>query len=153
MLPIIDPDEDYLTIVAADEQFTASEARRKKELEEAHAKLRGRLCTTCSIHKPIANIAHLALSRILEAARVSSTRPGSVPSEQAHHNSLNELEQSGITLCKAISEAETTLASKEAELAGLKEETRRLEVYDPAAEHEKEMDGSAYVPLTITAFL
>ena len=41
MLPIIDPEEDYLTIVAAEEKIVASEARRKKELEEAHAKLKG----------------------------------------------------------------------------------------------------------------
>lgn len=41
MLPIMDPDEDYLTIVAAEESIGASEARRKKELEEAHANLRG----------------------------------------------------------------------------------------------------------------
>lgn len=41
MLPIIDPEEDYLTIVAAEEKIVASEARRKKELETAHAKLKG----------------------------------------------------------------------------------------------------------------
>jgi kinetochore protein Spc24 len=41
MLPIIDPEEDYLTIVAAEEKIIASETKRKKELEEAHAKLKG----------------------------------------------------------------------------------------------------------------
>lgn len=41
MLPIIDPDEDYLTIVAAEEQISASEARRKKEFEEALTNLKG----------------------------------------------------------------------------------------------------------------
>ena len=40
MLPIIDPEEDYMTIVAAEEKIIASETKRKKELEEAHAKLR-----------------------------------------------------------------------------------------------------------------
>ncbi|KAF4614710.1 hypothetical protein D9613_003237 [Agrocybe pediades] len=124
MLPIIDPEEDYLTIVSADEQFTASEARRKKELEETHAKLK-------------------ALMRVLEAARVSSTRPQSVPSEEAHISNLNELDATRLALAKSISEAEATLATKEAELANLKEETRRLELYDPATEHEKEMDGTA----------
>ena len=40
MLPIINPDEDYLTIVAAEEKIASSEAKRKKELEEAHAQLK-----------------------------------------------------------------------------------------------------------------
>lgn len=43
MLPIIDPEEDYLTIVAAEEKIIMSETKRKKELEEAHAKLKGAL--------------------------------------------------------------------------------------------------------------
>ncbi|KAH9484041.1 putative kinetochore protein spc24 [Psilocybe cubensis] len=123
MLPIIDPDEDYLTIVAAEEQISASEARRKKEFEEALTNLK-------------------ALSKVLEAARISSTRPGSVPSEQAHATTLNELDGTKISLAKAISDAETALGSKEAELSALKEDARKLEVYDPAAEHEKELDGS-----------
>lgn len=41
MRPVINPDEDYLTIVAVEQTVTASEARRKKELEEAHAKFKG----------------------------------------------------------------------------------------------------------------
>ncbi|KAF5331054.1 hypothetical protein D9619_006015 [Psilocybe cf. subviscida] len=124
MLPIMDPDEDYLTIVAAEESIGASEARRKKDLEEAHANLR-------------------ALSKILEAARVSSTRPASVPSEQAHITTLNDLDSSRLGLAKSISDAETMLGDKEGELTALKEEARRLEVYDPAAEHAKELNGSA----------
>jgi kinetochore protein Spc24, fungi type len=40
MLPIMNPDEDYLTIVAAEEKIASSEANRKKELEEAHAHLK-----------------------------------------------------------------------------------------------------------------
>jgi kinetochore protein Spc24 len=43
MLPIIDPEEDYLTIVAAEEKIAAAEARRKKELEEAYTNLKGQL--------------------------------------------------------------------------------------------------------------
>ncbi|KAJ3508633.1 hypothetical protein NLJ89_g5646 [Agrocybe chaxingu] len=124
MLPIMDPDEDYMTIVAAEEKFKESEAARKKELEEALANLK-------------------ALAKILEAARISSTRPASVPSEQAHATTLNELDSSRLSLAKSISDAEALLASKEAELAALKEEARMLEVYDPASEHEKELDGSA----------
>ena len=37
------------------------------------------------------------------------------------------------------------LGSKEAELAALKDEVRRLEGYDPALEHEKDLDSSAWV--------
>ncbi len=41
------------------------------------------------------------------------------------------------------------MVNKEAELASLKEESRKLELYDPANEHEKELDGDAYVFLKI----
>lgn len=44
MLPIIDPEEDYLTIVAAEEKIAVTEAKRKKELEEAHSNLKGKRC-------------------------------------------------------------------------------------------------------------
>jgi hypothetical protein len=40
MLPIMNPDDDYLTIVAAEEKIASSEAMRKKELEEVHANLK-----------------------------------------------------------------------------------------------------------------
>ncbi|KJA20213.1 hypothetical protein HYPSUDRAFT_68618 [Hypholoma sublateritium FD-334 SS-4] len=123
MLPIMNPDEDYLTIVAAEETMTLTAARRKKELEEGHARLK-------------------ALNRALEAARVSSTRPASVPTEQAHISTLNDLDSSRLSLAKAISDAETSLGSKDAELSALKDKARQLEVYDPAVDHEKELDGA-----------
>jgi len=41
MLPIINPEDDYLTIVAAEENISTSEARKKKEFEEDHTKLKG----------------------------------------------------------------------------------------------------------------
>ena len=44
MLPIMNPDDDYLTIVAAEEKIASSEAKRKKELEEVHANLK---CMSC----------------------------------------------------------------------------------------------------------
>ena len=43
MRPIIDPEEDYLTIVAAEEIIASAEAKRRKELEEAHATMKGNL--------------------------------------------------------------------------------------------------------------
>lgn len=77
-----------------------------------------------------------ALARVLEAARVSSTRPSSVPSAQEHASLLNELDASRLSLAKAINDAESALASKEAELTRLKESIRTLEDSDPAAEHD-----------------
>lgn len=41
MLPVMDPEEDYMTILAAEEKIASSEAARKKELEEVHANLKG----------------------------------------------------------------------------------------------------------------
>ncbi|THU99390.1 hypothetical protein K435DRAFT_717928 [Dendrothele bispora CBS 962.96] len=124
MAPMIDPDEDYVAIVEAEEKFAESEAKRRKELEEAYSRLK-------------------ALSKVLEAARVSSTRPKSVLSIEAHTATLNELDSSRLSLAKSISDAEGLLASREAELAVLKEETQSLEVYDPAVEHIKDLDGTA----------
>lgn len=43
MLPIIDFEEDYLTIVAAEERIAATEVKRKKELEDAHSTMKGDL--------------------------------------------------------------------------------------------------------------
>ena len=87
------------------------------------------------------------MSRVLETARISSKRVASVPSEEAHAETLEDLDATSLSLAKAISDSETLLANREAELAGLKEEAKRLETYDSASEHEKELDGSAYVVL------
>ncbi|KAM6500859.1 hypothetical protein JOM56_003873 [Amanita muscaria] len=119
---MIDPDEDFHTIVAAEESIAASHAKRKEQLEEAHAKLK-------------------ALSRALEAARVSAARPPSVPSAGAHAALVDELDSSKLSLMKAISDAEGMIADREAELTRLKEEARKLEDYDPSLEHEKELDS------------
>ncbi|KAJ6630665.1 hypothetical protein B0H10DRAFT_1982272 [Mycena sp. CBHHK59/15] len=121
---VVVPDDDYLTLVGAEEKIATAEAKRRKELDDVHATLK-------------------ALSKVLDAARVSSTRPTSVPSAQAHTSSLNELDVSRLSLAKSIKEAEGLVANKEAELTALKEEARRLEDYDPATEHEKELDGTA----------
>jgi kinetochore protein Spc24, fungi type len=45
MAPIIDPEEDYLTLVAFEDRMAQSDARRKKELDDAQTKLKGgKLC-------------------------------------------------------------------------------------------------------------
>ena len=79
-------------------------------------------------------LAMVALAKVLEAARASSTRPPTVPSAEAHTASLNELDGQKLSLMKAINDAESLLASKEAELARLKEDMRMLEELDPTAE-------------------
>lgn len=156
MAPIIDPEEDYLTILSAEEQIALTEAKRKKELEDAQANLKC-MCSYLAIcffiiwngkwcpKYHFAHEYHLALSRVLDAARVSSTRPSSVPSAEAHAAKVNELDVTRLSFGKAISDAEGYIASKEAELAALKEEMRGLEDCDPAVEHEKELDGTSYV--------
>ncbi len=73
---------------------------------------------------------------------MSSTRPASVPSANAHAALLNELDSGKLSLMKSISDMEGMITAKEAELARLKEEARRLEEEDPALEHEKELDSS-----------
>lgn len=66
-----------------------------------------------------------------------------MPSEEAHANALNDLDALRLSLAKSINDAEGILASKEAELASLKEECAKLETSDPAAEHE--LDATTYV--------
>ncbi|KAK7015003.1 hypothetical protein R3P38DRAFT_2998914 [Favolaschia claudopus] len=121
---VVDPDDDYLTLVAAEEAIAGSEAKRKKEVDELHSHLK-------------------ALSKVLDSARISATRPSSVPSAEAHASALNELDGANLSLAKSIKDTEGLVASKEGELTTLKEAARKLEDYDPATEHEKALDGTA----------
>ncbi|KAF8844907.1 hypothetical protein BDN67DRAFT_921009 [Paxillus ammoniavirescens] len=122
MTMIIDPGDDYLTITAAEEQMKINYAKAKKENDEAYANLK-------------------VLTRVLDAARKSSTRPPKVPTVEQYAARLNELDVSRLSLVKAIRDAESSLASKEAELAALKEKARELEESDPAQDHQRELDG------------
>lgn len=81
------------------------------------------------------------LAKVLEAARISATRPSTIPSAEEHVAHMNDLDATRLSLAKAINDAEGALAGKEAELARLKEETRALEMSDPAAEHD--LDATA----------
>ncbi|KAI5123319.1 hypothetical protein M0805_009340 [Coniferiporia weirii] len=117
MGPIFDPTEDYLNIVSAEEQMGAVAAQRQKELEDANAELK-------------------ALLRTLDVGRTSCTRPPTVPSEEAHAQTLNALDALRLNLMKGINDAEGGLAGKEAALARLKEECATLEASDPTTEHE-----------------
>lgn len=82
---------------------------------------------------------------MLEAARKSSSRPHNVPTPEQHAARLNELDATRISLVKAIRDAENTMASKEAELAVLKQTAREMEECDPARNHQREMNGTAWV--------
>ncbi|KAH7912149.1 hypothetical protein BJ138DRAFT_1084213 [Hygrophoropsis aurantiaca] len=123
MTTIIDPADDYLTISAAEEQMQINYEKGKRQNEEAYTNLK-------------------ALSKVLDAARKSSTRPPSVPTAAQHAAHLNELDATRLSLAKAIRDAESALASKEAEVAALKEQTRALEASDPARDHQQELDGT-----------
>jgi kinetochore protein Spc24, fungi type len=143
MAHMMDPDEDYITIAATEQQTTTTKANRKKELEEAHANLKGPFVLTYLIPFNEIHIVYFtALSRVLDAARTSSTRPQTVPTAAQHTATLNDLDATRLSLAKAINDAESSLASREAELASLKEEARVLEECDPAAEHERELNGT-----------
>ncbi|EIW60564.1 uncharacterized protein TRAVEDRAFT_57770 [Trametes versicolor FP-101664 SS1] len=122
MIPIMDPEDDYLTIAAAEEQMAMTHESRQKDMHDAHVKVK-------------------QLARKLEAARASATRPSTIPSAEEHAVHMNDLDATRLSLAKAINDAESALAAKEAELTRFKEETRNLESSDPAAEHE--LDSTA----------
>jgi kinetochore protein Spc24 len=53
MAPIIDPEEDYLSIVGAEEKIAATQTKRKKELDESQAHLKGMLELFAPCHLPL----------------------------------------------------------------------------------------------------
>ena len=142
MRELMDPEDDFLTIVTADEQMRSRDSVRRKELEQAREDLRGEYQCGCSPGL-FSRHAFLALTRIRDAARASATRLPSVPSEEEHGKILDDLDTEQVTLAKYTQDAESALANKRAELTRLKEEARALEEQDPASEHE--MDGTVYV--------
>lgn len=140
MVPIIDPEDDYLMIAAAEERMALTQETRHKELHDAHVKLKrkGRIRASPSTFKLRFSP---ELAKVLEAARISATRPPTIPSAQEHVAQMNDLDATRLSLAKAINDAEGALAGKEAELTRLKEETHALEMSDPAAEHD--LDATA----------
>ncbi|KAF7295072.1 hypothetical protein MIND_01045500 [Mycena indigotica] len=121
---IMNPDDDFYTLAAAEETIAATETKRKKELEELHANLK-------------------ALSKIRDSARQSATRPNTVLSVENHNSTLSALDDNRLSLGKSIKETERLVASKEDELATLKEKVIQLEDQDPVAEHQRELDSAA----------
>jgi len=64
-----------------------------------------------------------------------------VPSTEQHAKNLNNLNAARIFFAKALNDADSSVTSKQAELTRLKDELRKLEESDPAAEYE--LDGTA----------
>jgi hypothetical protein len=58
MASFMDPEEDYLTLCSFEDEANAAEARRRKELEEAHAKLK---CLSCGFYC-LSHCSHLPCS-------------------------------------------------------------------------------------------
>lgn len=81
--------------------------------------------------------------RALEAAKISSSRPTSVPSASGHEKMINELDNNRRSHLKAIDNAEGVLTAKESELGALKEKLRALETKDVAKEVAGGLDSSA----------
>ena len=93
-----------------------------------------------------------ALARVLEAARVSSTRPSTIPSAEQHAALMNELDETRLSLIKAINDAEGALAGKEAELARIQEELKNLKESDPSAEHNLDATACVVLPLCLRLY-
>jgi len=131
-----------MTISAVHDRIDKESTERRKELEKAHANLKG---TSFALHRAPCLVIYIcrpaALARVLDAARTSSTRPPSVPSAEQHAKNLNHLDAARISFAKALNDADSSVTSKQAELTRLKEELRELEESDPAAEYE--LDGTA----------
>ncbi|KAF8590528.1 hypothetical protein K439DRAFT_1657306 [Ramaria rubella] len=118
----MNPEDDYVMITDAEEQMRMKAATKQQLAEDTRSQLR-------------------ALSRQLEQAKISAARPPNVATEQEHVEMMNELEDSRMSLVKAINDGEGLLASKEAELLRLREEERTLEDKDITSDHE--LDSTA----------
>ena len=81
--------------------------------------------------------------RALEAAKISCSRPTSVPSASGHEKMINDLDSNRRSHLKAIDNAEGVLTAKESELGALKEKLRELEMKDVAREVSGGLDSSA----------
>ena len=107
-------------------------------LEQAHADLKGLLSISSRLVLR-SDFTDIALARVLDAAHTSSTRPPNVLSAKKHAENLNHLDVARLSFAKALNDAESAIASKQAEVSQLMEELRQLEESDPAAEYE--LDG------------
>lgn len=87
----------------------------------------------------------IASTKTLEGARVSATRPSTVPSAQDHADKIDNLDTQRLSLTSNFAELEDALQAKETALKSLKDESRKLEDSDLSSEHAQALDGSMYV--------
>ncbi|KZS98961.1 hypothetical protein SISNIDRAFT_6029 [Sistotremastrum niveocremeum HHB9708] len=118
----LDPSIDFITVTDAEDLMKQRSSEREQVADDIRNKLR-------------------ALSRQLELARESATRPHTLPSEIEHATAIQDMDQNQISLGKAINEAQDLLRHKEAELVRLRAEEQDLEERDEAAAHD--LDSTA----------
>ncbi|KZT54590.1 hypothetical protein CALCODRAFT_499655 [Calocera cornea HHB12733] len=122
VISLVDYHADLKTVKSATERMKTRQAARERESDENRSALR-------------------TLSRQLESSRAAATRPSSVPSQQAHSESLIAADATKFQLAKSIKDEEGNVAQKEAEVERLKEELGKLEAWD--VEGEWEVDSYA----------
>jgi len=118
----LDPSDDFIAFTEAEEAIKQTTSQREKEAEEVREQFR-------------------ALSRLLEAARMSASRPRTVPSEVQHAKILQDLEGQQVSLGKATNEIQDTLRDKEVQVVRMRAEERELETLEEAEKHD--LDSTA----------
>jgi kinetochore protein Spc24 len=85
MIPMVIPDDDFVAVDEIEQKLGATEVTRNEERERIGDRLRS---TEHNVLEKrfilILTNLYLALSRTLEAARISSSRPATVPSADGH---------------------------------------------------------------------
>ena len=136
------PDDDFMVVEALQQQIANTQAGRTKDLEGINDKVKGKTGVVKAIVVRIKRKS-AGLVRALEAAKISCSRPVSVPSASGHEKMINELDSNRRSHLKAIDNAEGVLTAKESELGALKEKLRGLETKDVAKEVANGLDSSA----------
>jgi kinetochore protein Spc24, fungi type len=89
------------------------------------------------------NLFRKAASRLLEQAKMSASRPRTVPSEVQHAKILQDLEKQQLSLGKATNETQDMLRDKEAQVVRMRAEERELELREEDENHD--LDSAACV--------
>ena len=71
--PVMDPEEDFMTIVAAEEGMNAADAKRKEELSQAHAKLKSASLDFLSVYS--SKTSSLRLDTVVRGSEGGSNTP------------------------------------------------------------------------------
>lgn len=133
-----------MAVEVVQQQIGNTEAAITKDLENINDEVKGKTLVfrRCVWYK-LSERKTAGLSRVLEAAKVSCSRPTSVASASGHEKTINELDSNRRGHLKAIDNMEGILTAKESELGALKEKLKEIETKDVAKEMSGELDGSA----------